>query len=140
MTISPSTSTAVPSALRKRKAHTKSRRGCSSCKTRRVKCDEGKPACRQCKGMSLENASIVPAKPCLLPYLSRVRRVLRVWRQGRWLDIHGRELLRFERLFCVVSKAPNHNEMCVGTGHLPFVQLPTTEPILHDCCTLQWVC
>jgi hypothetical protein len=52
MTISPTTSNAVPSALRKRKAHTKSRRGCSSCKTRRVKCDESKPACQQCKGKS----------------------------------------------------------------------------------------
>jgi len=54
MTVSPPTSNAVPSALRKRKAHTKSRRGCSSCKTRRVKCDESKPACQQCKGMSWE--------------------------------------------------------------------------------------
>ncbi|GAB7323373.1 hypothetical protein MBLNU13_g05833t2 [Cladosporium sp. NU13] len=50
MTTAPtaSTSDTVPSALRKRKAHTKSRRGCSSCKTRRVKCDENKPTCEQC--------------------------------------------------------------------------------------------
>lgn len=60
MTISPTSSNTVPSALRKRKAHTKSRRGCSSCKTRRVKCDESKPACQQCKGES-SCVAILPA-------------------------------------------------------------------------------
>ncbi|KAK3670097.1 hypothetical protein LTR78_010037 [Recurvomyces mirabilis] len=34
---------------RKRKAHTKSRRGCGNCKLRRVKCDEGRPACEKCR-------------------------------------------------------------------------------------------
>lgn len=33
---------------RKRKVHRKSRLGCRNCKLRRVKCDEKKPACRQC--------------------------------------------------------------------------------------------
>lgn len=36
-------------AQRRRRAHKKSRRGCSSCKLRRVKCDEGRPCCRKCK-------------------------------------------------------------------------------------------
>ncbi|KIM93617.1 hypothetical protein OIDMADRAFT_173188 [Oidiodendron maius Zn] len=31
-----------------RKGHTKSRRGCHSCKRRRVKCPENRPACTQC--------------------------------------------------------------------------------------------
>ena len=33
---------------RKRKIHTKSRKGCKNCKLRRVKCDEGKPQCEKC--------------------------------------------------------------------------------------------
>ncbi|KAL4805431.1 hypothetical protein BDV18DRAFT_140848 [Aspergillus unguis] len=32
-----------------RRAHKKSRNGCVICKTRRVKCDERKPACRRCE-------------------------------------------------------------------------------------------
>jgi hypothetical protein len=31
-----------------RRHHSKSRTGCTVCKTRRIKCDETKPACRQC--------------------------------------------------------------------------------------------
>ncbi|EOO03807.1 putative transcription factor cys6 protein [Phaeoacremonium minimum UCRPA7] len=33
---------------RKRRAHTKSRRGCGNCKLRRIKCDEAKPRCKKC--------------------------------------------------------------------------------------------
>ena len=40
---------AVSEANRQRRAHKKSRRGCSSCKLRRVKCDERRPACARCK-------------------------------------------------------------------------------------------
>jgi hypothetical protein len=36
-------------ANRQRRAHKKSRRGCSSCKLRRVKCDERRPVCRKCR-------------------------------------------------------------------------------------------
>jgi hypothetical protein len=36
-------------ANRQRRAHKKSRRGCSSCKLRRVKCDEKRPACHKCR-------------------------------------------------------------------------------------------
>jgi hypothetical protein len=36
-------------ANRQRRAHKKSRRGCSSCKLRRVKCDERRPCCHRCK-------------------------------------------------------------------------------------------
>jgi hypothetical protein len=41
--------TAASDANRQRRAHKKSRRGCSSCKLRRVKCDERRPACHKCK-------------------------------------------------------------------------------------------
>ncbi|KAF2845422.1 hypothetical protein T440DRAFT_511599 [Plenodomus tracheiphilus IPT5] len=34
---------------RKRRAHVKSRSGCGNCKLRRVKCDESRPCCAQCK-------------------------------------------------------------------------------------------
>lgn len=37
--------------LRKRKTHRKSRSGCRNCKLRRVKCDETRPACRNCIGL-----------------------------------------------------------------------------------------
>jgi hypothetical protein len=40
---------AVSDANRQRRAHKKSRRGCSSCKLRRVKCDERRPGCARCK-------------------------------------------------------------------------------------------
>ncbi|KAJ9143419.1 hypothetical protein NKR23_g6550 [Pleurostoma richardsiae] len=33
---------------RKRRAHTKSRKGCDNCKLRHEKCDEGKPSCQKC--------------------------------------------------------------------------------------------
>ncbi|KAF2722529.1 hypothetical protein K431DRAFT_266560 [Polychaeton citri CBS 116435] len=35
-------------AVRKRKSHKKSRKGCVNCKVRRVKCDEEHPSCQQC--------------------------------------------------------------------------------------------
>ena len=35
-------------AIRKRKPHRKSRRGCGGCKLRRVRCDENKPECDRC--------------------------------------------------------------------------------------------
>ena len=38
----------------KSKFHNKSKNGCDNCKRRRVKCDEGKPACRKCTNMKLE--------------------------------------------------------------------------------------
>lgn len=37
----------------KRKFHSKSRKGCSTCKRRRVKCDEQKPVCGNCVRMKL---------------------------------------------------------------------------------------
>jgi hypothetical protein len=40
---------AASDANRQRRAHKKSRRGCSSCKLRRVKCDERRPACKNCR-------------------------------------------------------------------------------------------
>lgn len=46
MTVPPPASS---DAQRRRRAHKKSRRGCSSCKLRRVKCDEEKPCCKKCK-------------------------------------------------------------------------------------------
>ncbi|CAH0051382.1 unnamed protein product [Clonostachys solani] len=33
---------------RKRRAHTKSRKGCGNCKLRQIKCDERKPTCKNC--------------------------------------------------------------------------------------------
>lgn len=41
------------SANGKRKYHLKSRNGCSTCKKRRVKCDETKPQCNNCHRMKL---------------------------------------------------------------------------------------
>ncbi|GMG56216.1 unnamed protein product [Ambrosiozyma monospora] len=38
----------------KRKFHTKSRKGCATCKRRRVKCDECKPICGNCDRMGIE--------------------------------------------------------------------------------------
>lgn len=38
----------------KRKYHQKSRSGCSTCKKRRVKCDEQKPLCGNCVKLKLE--------------------------------------------------------------------------------------
>lgn len=37
----------------KRKYHSKSRLGCSTCKRRRVKCDETRPICQKCQKMNL---------------------------------------------------------------------------------------
>ncbi|ANB13388.1 Upc2p [Sugiyamaella lignohabitans] len=38
----------------KRRPHSKSRRGCSNCKKRRVKCDETHPRCKNCDHLGLE--------------------------------------------------------------------------------------
>ncbi|KAI5950404.1 UPC2 [Candida margitis] len=53
---SPSELTKKPSkaSTGKRKYHQKSRHGCSTCKRRRVKCDEQKPLCGNCVKLSLE--------------------------------------------------------------------------------------
>ncbi|CAH6721026.1 sterol uptake control protein 2 [[Candida] jaroonii] len=37
----------------KRKFHSKSRNGCSTCKKRRVKCDENRPICNKCNNLNL---------------------------------------------------------------------------------------
>lgn len=37
-----------------RRSHKKSRNGCFSCKTRKIKCDESKPICTQCKLKSVD--------------------------------------------------------------------------------------
>ncbi|KAF2687672.1 hypothetical protein K458DRAFT_428515 [Lentithecium fluviatile CBS 122367] len=39
---------AAPNAVRKRRVHGKSRKGCGNCKLRRVKCDETRPRCSKC--------------------------------------------------------------------------------------------
>ena len=41
-------------ATGKRKFHKKSRKGCSTCKKRRVKCDEGRPICGNCERMNID--------------------------------------------------------------------------------------
>ncbi|CAH2351367.1 sterol uptake control protein 2 [[Candida] railenensis] len=40
-------------ATAKRKFHSKSRSGCSTCKKRRIKCDENKPSCMKCQHLGL---------------------------------------------------------------------------------------
>ncbi|CCK68121.1 Upc2p KNAG_0A04480 [Huiozyma naganishii CBS 8797] len=47
----------------KRKFHNKSKTGCINCKKRRVKCDEGKPACKKCTNMSLSCVYISASTP-----------------------------------------------------------------------------
>ncbi|TGJ80289.1 hypothetical protein E0Z10_g8465 [Xylaria hypoxylon] len=42
-----------PSPIRKRKAHTKSRRGCANCKLRSIKCDEAEPSCKRCESFNV---------------------------------------------------------------------------------------
>lgn len=42
------------SKLTKRRPHSKSRRGCATCKRRRVKCDETHPRCKNCEHLGLE--------------------------------------------------------------------------------------
>lgn len=41
-----------------RRPHAKSRQGCAACRRRRIKCDEGKPKCRQCVRRN---------EPCIYP-------------------------------------------------------------------------
>lgn len=45
----------------KRRPHNKSRRGCLTCKRRRVKCDETHPICKNCQHLDLECSFTVPA-------------------------------------------------------------------------------
>lgn len=45
----------------KRRPHTKSRNGCTTCKRRRVKCDETRPICRNCQHLRLECRYVSPA-------------------------------------------------------------------------------
>ncbi|SPO07724.1 uncharacterized protein DNG_10419 [Cephalotrichum gorgonifer] len=42
--------------------HSKSRQGCVACKARRIKCDEGKPACRTCQWRSADCVYVTPPK------------------------------------------------------------------------------
>ncbi|KAG7896340.1 hypothetical protein KL905_001796 [Ogataea polymorpha] len=45
----------------KRKFHKKSRKGCSTCKKRRVKCDEKRPVCGNCDRMGIQCVYNIPA-------------------------------------------------------------------------------
>ncbi|VEU24288.1 DEKNAAC105601 [Brettanomyces naardenensis] len=44
----------------KRRFHRKSRRGCATCKRRRVKCDEAKPICGNCQRIGLDCVYLFP--------------------------------------------------------------------------------
>ncbi|KAE9364994.1 hypothetical protein N431DRAFT_95028 [Stipitochalara longipes BDJ] len=44
---------AKEASTRTRKPHSKSRRGCGTCKIRHYKCDEGKPSCNRCLSVGL---------------------------------------------------------------------------------------
>ena len=44
----------------KRRFHRKSRKGCATCKRRRVKCDETKPVCKNCQRIGLECLYLYP--------------------------------------------------------------------------------
>ncbi|KAK4100990.1 hypothetical protein N658DRAFT_388555, partial [Parathielavia hyrcaniae] len=46
-----------------KRSHRKSRTGCRNCKTRKVKCDEGRPACRTCTVRKEKCVYTVPAAP-----------------------------------------------------------------------------
>lgn len=47
-----------------RRHHKKSRKGCATCKKRRVKCDETHPICKNCENLGLEcSFSVIPAVP-----------------------------------------------------------------------------
>lgn len=48
---------------KKRRHHSKSRRGCANCKKRRVKCDETHPKCHNCEHMGLECSFLESTKP-----------------------------------------------------------------------------
>ncbi|KAK0732322.1 hypothetical protein B0H67DRAFT_475341 [Lasiosphaeris hirsuta] len=48
------------------KGHPKSKKGCISCKTRRVKCSEELPTCRACRRLGLDCQYIQPTPPRLL--------------------------------------------------------------------------
>lgn len=60
----------------KRKFHNKSKNGCDNCKRRRVKCDEGKPACQKCLNMKLE-CVYTPVQPRKKKDLTVVKYVTR---------------------------------------------------------------
>lgn len=47
----------------KRKFHKKSRKGCATCKKRKVKCDETRPICGNCERMSIECVYLIPEAP-----------------------------------------------------------------------------
>ncbi|KAH7364718.1 hypothetical protein BKA65DRAFT_491923 [Rhexocercosporidium sp. MPI-PUGE-AT-0058] len=62
------TMNALISKKKIRASHTKSKNGCRTCKTRRVKCDESRPSCknccstgRKCDGYGIWNAVSIPA-------------------------------------------------------------------------------
>ncbi|KAH3660042.1 hypothetical protein OGAPHI_007247 [Ogataea philodendri] len=52
---------ALKRAQAKRKFHKKSRKGCATCKKRRVKCDEGRPICANCNRMGIDCVYTTPA-------------------------------------------------------------------------------
>ncbi|KIW03987.1 uncharacterized protein PV09_04818 [Verruconis gallopava] len=61
------------SSTRTKRPHSKSRAGCKVCKTRRIKCDETKPSCRQCSDYGRQ-CSYLLMKPEGLGGLERDRR------------------------------------------------------------------
>ncbi|KAJ6790449.1 hypothetical protein PWT90_03028 [Aphanocladium album] len=69
------TSGAMAEAPRKKKWHSKTRTGCSTCRTRRVKCDEGRPTCWRCTTLSLRCAYELPPGP--VPWPPKVAEVSR---------------------------------------------------------------
>jgi hypothetical protein len=126
MTISPTTSNTVPSALRKRKAHTKSRRGCSSCKTRRVKCDESKPACQQCKGKP-SCVAILPANRTYVSTHAEFGVSCTYGGKANGLTFAGESSFDLNDSFAPRSELPNITtcEVAMDASHLSDCQRPS---------------
>ncbi|PMD45407.1 hypothetical protein L207DRAFT_524776 [Hyaloscypha variabilis F] len=106
----PKAGTASAAETAKRQYHRKSRFGCSSCKKRRIKCDEAKPACKRCidSGVSCTGYFSVPAadtqpqstKKELLPLIPAVAKRLSVICPPSQLEGSSDEDKRTFRFFC----------------------------------------
>ncbi|KAL4789847.1 C6 zinc finger domain protein [Aspergillus venezuelensis] len=132
--------TPFPRTNRVKRPHTKSRRGCYSCKSRRIKCQETRPACANCVHKDLD--CVYPTK-VRAEELAVVRAQSHAQRESRSTssDLSSASLISSSEISVTPFTGDDlrfwHHFLVDARPHLPFGDeqnwLSTVPAFAHDC-------
>ncbi|KAL4756676.1 Zn(II)2Cys6 transcription factor domain-containing protein [Aspergillus foveolatus] len=122
-----------------RRAHTKSRTGCRTCKTRRIRCDETWPSCKRCTstGRRCDGPSSTPARPVTVSFaetytlesLGKMRPFQKLW------DTSGEETRYVQFFIWSISQGEPrpHNLSPVSDWRPLMIRAMHREPAMRQC-------